>query len=382
MIKEFGLKIILTDDLMKNKDQVELSELIFSMNWEDPASDCKALAIKPGDSVMTITSGGCNTLEFLLYDPSVIYSVDINPAQSYLMELKIAGIQHLEFGDFSMLMGLQPSHNRKDIYGKLKTYLSAEAQVFWDKNPEIISKGILMSGRYEKFILLAGKIIRLLQGRNKVKNIFSDKNAEQQKEYFDKVFNTWQLKALFPLLFNKKRLAKKGLIADYFHFDDGSKSFAESFYNRAKNALRNIPVKNNYFLSLYLTGWYRNVNEVPEYLKESNFKMLKERAGRIQVITMDANDWLRKMEDGSMNAFSLSNICELKSDCDTTALFKEVARSAKIGAHCCFRNLMIPREIPKDLQDIIVKDELFSKRLLSEDRSFVYGKVASYVIHK
>jgi S-adenosylmethionine-diacylglycerol 3-amino-3-carboxypropyl transferase len=367
---------------MKNKNQVELSELIFSMNWEDPGSDCKALDIKQGDSVMTITSGGCNTLEFLLYDPAVIYSIDINPAQSFLMELKIVGIQHLEFGDFSMLMGLQPSQNRKEIYGKIRAHLSADAQVFWDKNPDIIVKGILMSGRYEKFILLAGKVIRLLQGRNNVKNIFADKRPEQQQEYFDKVFNTWQLKALFPLLFNKKRLAKKGLIADYFHFDDGSKSFAESFYNRAKNALRNIPVKNNYFLSLYLTGWYRNADEVPEYLKESNFQILKERAARIQVITMDANDWLRKMEDGSLDAFSLSNICELKSDSDTSALFEEVARSAKNGARCCFRNLMIPRDVPENLQNIIVKDAPLSKRLLAEDRSFVYGKVASYSIRK
>ena len=367
---------------MKNKNQVELSELIFSMNWEDPASDCKALDINEGDTVMTITSGGCNTLEFLLYNPAVIYSVDINPAQSFLMELKKVSIERLGYQEFIALMGLKTSLSRQDIYLKIKAHLTPEAQLFWDANSKIIGTGVLMSGRYEKFVRLASKVIRILQGRKRIKNLFLDKDADQQKEYFDKVFNTWQLRALFPILFNKKRLAKKGLSADYFHFDDGSKSFAENFYNRAKNALRNIPIKNNYFLSLYLTGGYRNLDEVPEYLKENNFTILKERVNRIQVITMDANDWLRKMDKDSINAFSLSNICELKSDEDTQVLFREVARTGKSGARCCFRNLMIPREAPQDLNAVIVKDDLMSKKLLAEDRSFVYGKVAAYVVQK
>ena len=72
---------------------------------------------------------------------------------------------------------------------------------------------------------------------------------------------------MFNILFNKRMLAKRGLVADYFHFDDGSKSFAESFYNRSKKAFRNLPVKGNYFLSLYLLGKYSNHNEVPVYLK-------------------------------------------------------------------------------------------------------------------
>ena len=42
-------------------------------------------------------------------------------------------------------------------------------------------------------------------------------------------------------------LARRGLVADYFHFDDGSKSFAESFYNRSKKAFRDIPVRGQLF---------------------------------------------------------------------------------------------------------------------------------------
>ena len=177
-------------------------------------------------------------------------------------------------------------------------------------------------------------------------------------------------------------LARKGLSADYFHFDDGSKSFAESFYNRAKNAMRNIPIQDNYFLALYLLGKYRNQVEIPEYLKETNFAVLKERVTRIQVITMDAKDWLRSATDDSVNCFSLSNICELKSESDTQLLFDEITRVGKNGGRVCFRNLMIPREVPEPLKNVVVKNIDLSKKLLADDRSFVYGKVAAYLIRK
>ncbi len=69
-------------------------------------------------------------------------------------------------------------------------------------------------------------------------------------------------------------------------------------------------------------------------------------------------------------------------DGDTHKLFSEVIRTAKPGAKIIFRNLMIPREVPADLQSVIVKDEALSKQLQFEDRSFVYGKVAAYNVQK
>ena len=78
----------------KDRDQIELYKLIFTLNWEDPESDLKALKINSGESMMTITSGACNTLSFLLADPQSIHAVDINSSQSYVLELKMAAINH------------------------------------------------------------------------------------------------------------------------------------------------------------------------------------------------------------------------------------------------------------------------------------------------
>ncbi len=368
--------------MKKEKDQVALYKLVFTQNWEDPQSDHAALKIKSGDAVQAITSGGCNVLGFLLFDPAIIYSVDINPAQSYVMELKIAAIRSMEFEEFIAFAGLADHPHRLGLYERARPLLSKEAAEFWDGKDKLLSEGFIMQGKYERFIKLAGKFIKLLQGKKRVMGLFDEKTQQEQEEYFDKVWNTKRFHYMFKILFNKRMLAKKGLVADYFHFDDGSKSFAESFYNRSRKAFRNIPIKDNYFLALYLLGKYRNNNEVPTYLKKENYAVMKSRLDRIKIITSEAQSWLDAMPEGSIDCFALSNICELMSEKDTLRLFEGVYRAARPGASVIFRNLMIPRDVPELLKGKIVKEDALSKQLYDSDRSFVYGKVAAYKIKK
>lgn len=366
----------------KEKDQVSISQLIFTQNWEDPESDHAALKIKQGDAVMAITSGGCNVLGFLLFDPSVIYSLDINPSQSYLLELKIAAIKVLEFDDFIAFAGLKQHEDRMLLYHQIKSNLSEEARSFWDQQDKILKEGFIMNGKYESFIKLAGKFLDFLQGKKRIIGLFQEKSQGEQEAYFDNVFNTRRFHVLFKILFNKRMLAKRGLVADYFHFDDGSKSFAESFYNRTRKALRDIPISGNYFLSLYFFGKYSNDKEVPAYLKREKFELIKSRVDRIKIITADAQSWLDSAPAESINCFALSNICELMSEKDTHRLFSDVYTTARKDSKVIFRNLMIPREVPEILRSSIVKDEALSKEIQFNDRSFVYGKVAAYNINK
>jgi len=366
----------------KVKEQVPLFNLVFTHNWEDPETDQAALKIKSGDAVFAITSGGCNVLGFLLFDPAIIYSVDINPAQSFLLELKIAAIMNLEFDDFVAFAGLKKHANRLALYERLKSSLTSEALTFWAAHHKILEEGFFMNGKYERFIKVAGKFISLLQGKKRLQALFADKTLTEQQHYFDTKWNTKRFYYLFKIIFNKRILAKRGLVADYFHFDDGSKSFAESFYNRSKKVFRDIPIKGNYFLALYLLGKYRNDYEIPVFLKKENFDIIKARVGRIKLFTDEAQRWLDTMSDESINCFALSNICELMSEKDTHRLFASVSRTATKNARIIFRNLMIPREVPTELRNTIVKDEVLSKDLQFQDRSFVYGKVAAYTIRK
>ena len=362
--------------------QVKLFKLIFTMNWEDPESDYQALKITPGDRMMTITSGGCNTLSFLLYDPEEVYTVDINPSQSFLLELKMAAIRKLEHEGFLAFLGLKNSTDRLLTYNKLKVGLSENAKLFWDQNKALIEKGFLINGRYESFVKLVGRIMLLIQGKARINGLFNDNNPEEQKEFYNKYWDSKRTRFMFDLFFNKYVLAKRGLKGDYFHFDDGSDSFSTSFFNRFSRALRDIPVKGNYFLHLYLKGRYRSLDELPDYLLESNFNTIKARLDRIRIVTADAKEWLSSMPDNSLNCLGLSNICELMDQEDTLRFFNEVYRTACPLARISFRNLMIPREVPEILRDRILLDKNLSKTIYENDRSFVYGKVAAYQIKK
>ncbi len=364
--------------MQKNKEQVALSRLVFTQNWEDPESDHMALKIQSGDSILAITSGGCNVLGFLLFDPQIIHSIDINQAQSYLLGLKIAAIKTLSFEEFIAFAGLTPTEDRLKIYEKLVPLLTSDARDFWDRNGKVLRSGFIMHGKFEGFIKLAATFLTLLQGKKRVLGLFGEKSKEEQEKYFDGVWNTRRFHLLFTVLFNKRMLARRGLVADYFHFDDGSKSFAESFYKRSRKAFRDIPITGNYFLSLYLLGKYRNHKEVPQYLQEENFEIIKSRIDRINIITAEAQNWLDGAPEESISCFALSNICELMSEKDTLRLFSAVKKTARPGARVIFRNLMIPREVPETLKDQIVKDENLSRFIYDNDRSFVYGKVAAY----
>lgn len=61
--------------------------------------------INPSDTVLTLTSGGCNALNLLLHGAGHVVSVDCNPAQSSLLELKRAALANLPYEDVWAMFG-------------------------------------------------------------------------------------------------------------------------------------------------------------------------------------------------------------------------------------------------------------------------------------
>lgn len=362
------------------QDQVQLSNLLFGSSWEDPASDQRALAIRPGDTLMTVTSGGCNTLTLLLEDPGKIYAVDINPSQSYLLELKRAAVRRLSYEDLRAFLGFAPSKNRIETFKAISGELTQNAQRYWTSNQEAVRKGVIHAGKYESFVRLFSGVVRAIQGRRRVEGLFSCSSVTEQQSYFDRKWNTPQWRLLFKVLVSKRILAKRGLTADYFKFDDGSASFSESIFKRSRRAICDIPVSSNYFLAQYLRGRYLSEDAVPAYLRRENLETVKQRLDRIEIVTAPAQQWMSERAPSSIDAFSLSNICELMSPNETARLFAEVARTASPGARICFRNLIIPRSVPDALASQIELQQTLSEDLLSRDRSFVYSRVQAYIV--
>jgi S-adenosylmethionine-diacylglycerol 3-amino-3-carboxypropyl transferase len=331
---------------------------------------------------MTITSGGCNTLGFLAYDPAVIHTVDINPSQAYQLELKMAAMKALKYQEFVRFLGLAPSPDRPETYSFLRNGLSPKAAHFWDAHQKLIRKGFLLRGGYDRFVNLVGRCVRLGFGDKRVDGLLDAKDLEEQRAFYDRFWDISRTRLLFHAFYNKRVLARMGLQADYFRFDDGASSFAESFRRKFRRVVYEVPVQGNYFLHIYLKGRYRSLREVPDYLREEHYETIRDRLGRIRILTGDAKTWLAVQPAGSIDCFAMSNICELMNQEDTTFTFEQVARTARKGARMSFRNLMIPRTVPTQLQPIIRRDADLSAQLLREDRSFVYSRVDALYLAK
>ena len=109
--------------------------LVYNTCWEDPAVDRQALALTPDDTMLVITSAGCNVLDYALTGVKRIHAVDANPRQTALLELKIAAIRRLDYDDFFQFFGNGHHPRAEALYNfALRRELSAFAQAWWDRH--------------------------------------------------------------------------------------------------------------------------------------------------------------------------------------------------------------------------------------------------------
>lgn len=115
-------------------DAIYSRALVYNTCWEDPAVDRLALNLGADDTLLVITSAGCNVLDYALTGPRRIHAVDANPRQNSLLELKLAGIRRLEFEDFFAAFGHGYHPRFREIYrDALRSQVSPPAREFWDR---------------------------------------------------------------------------------------------------------------------------------------------------------------------------------------------------------------------------------------------------------
>src|SRR6476620_11653963 len=68
---------------------------VYNQIWEDPRVDLEALQLDENSRVLTISSGGCNALNYLLAGPRSVTAVDLNRHHVYLLNLKLAALLYL-----------------------------------------------------------------------------------------------------------------------------------------------------------------------------------------------------------------------------------------------------------------------------------------------
>ena len=368
----------MNDTKTPGHDGVQLDELIFTLSWEDPALDVEALRVSSNARIATVASGGCNALTFLLLDPAFVYAFDYNLTQVWTLQLKAAAFRTLDHAAVLELFGVRESNRRRTLVETAVQELSPEARQYWLGREDLVQQGLLGLGRYERFVRAFRTLLRLIQGRRRIEALFDERDQQARVEFFENKWNSRAWRLLFKAFFNKAVLSRRGLSPEYFTFDDGSTSFADSFARRTRHALTELSVRDNPFLAQYTRGAYLDEEHLPDYLREENFDLLRSRLDRLVLEQNDVRSLVERFGPSAFDGICLSNVFELMSEAETQDILQKLASCLVPGGRMTLRNLMIPRAVEGELARQLVRDEPLSRALLFKDRSFVYRSFQVY----
>jgi len=354
-------------------------DILYANCWEDPASDREALRIGPDDVVFSITSGGCNVLTFLLDNPRKIIALDYNPRQNHLLELKMAAIRVLPYDRLLEFLGVRPTENRRDSYGLVRPWLSREAARFWDAKTDAIDRGVLNAGRYERYMRLLRKIVLVAPAKRAlVERFFATPDPAEREGLFRSRWNDAAWKFLTRVMLSRRM---NTLLFDraFFRYLDGDFSFGRHFAEKAEHALTSLPLASNYFMSYILRGGFAEPDALPHYLREGNVPIIRDRLGRIEIVSAACGAYFFTLPDNGISKFNFSNIFEWSSPQEFEALLRETLRVARDGAVVTYRNLLVFREHPASLDPNFTSRIVDSLKILSRDLSFIYD---NYVVEE
>lgn len=297
------------------------NNLVYNTCWEDPRLDRIALRIGSEDNVLVITSAGCNALDYALVGPNHVFAVDMNPRQNALLDLKIAAIRNLDYGDFFRMFGEGRLPGVKNHYAcQLRDELPTWSKLFWDKrikwfdNPKKSFYFRGTSGTVARFIkVYTDNVIRV---RPHLDALLNAETVDQQREIYDRHLREKFWSGLIKFTMNRDttmsmlgvpKAQRKQIETQY---PGGLVQFIQDCI---ESVMIKLPLKDNYFWRVYLNGSYTK-NCCPEYLKEENFELLKtDRIKRVSTHTNSVQGFLENYT-GKISRYVLLDHMDWLSD--------------------------------------------------------------------
>jgi len=368
--------------------------LVYAQIWEDPVVDMEALRIQPDSRIVTIASGGCNALSYLIADPQAIMAVDLNTAHLALNKLKIAAVRHLP--DYAHLRRfiVEADHpsNIETYRLLLAPHLDEITQRYWNGRDLVgrrriggFSRGIYKQGLLGNFIGLAHFVARLY--RIDPREILAAGTIEEQRRIFDEKFApVFERKLVRWLTDQPASLFGLGIPPAQYSALAGDGRMADVLRRRLEKLACHFPVNDNYFAWQAFSRKYGNgpQHPLPPYLQEDNFNKIRDRVHRLSVSHANFTDHLAAQPDASLDRYILLDAQDWMDDRQLTRLWSQILRTARPGARVLFRTAAEPSLLPGRVPDEILSRwdyaEEESRSLTVADRSSIYGGVHLYLL--
>lgn len=277
--------------------------LVFNQTWEDPAVDREALAISEADTVLSIASAGDNVLDLVLAGAKKIYAVDLNPAQVYLLRLKLEAAQCLDGAAFSHLFSLAPAPGARDLYhAHLRRRLDPAAQAFWDRRLGLLEQGLYRAGKFGRALMGLRLGLRLLCGRRRLEQFFECGGLDEQAAFFRRyILPRWWNPLARPFAAYGPVLLLFGAHPRQARRVQGQ-GFARALENGITRALTTLPARENYFWQQVFLGRYLCL---PPFLRPENYARLQAGAGRVELHHGRIEALLARLAPGSIDCANL-----------------------------------------------------------------------------
>jgi len=343
----------------------------YSQCWEDPHILREALSINENDYVLSVTSGGDNTLALVLDKPNTIVSIDSNSAQNYLLELKISAAKALSYDEYLEFLGVVESKKREILFKKIRPYLSSHVDEWWLHHKDLLNEGVVRCGKFERFTILFAKyILPLIHSRKLIIKMLSTNNIKEQQDIYHKQWDSKKWRFFFSLVVNRfilKRFARQRGMFSYAQ----SQTVAEVYRNRLGMNLNSVLTKDNFFLHYSLTGEYGD--NLPPYLQKEAYLYLREETKTTLLIETDnLLEYLKSTPKDTFSKFNFSDIFEALSVAENDRLWEEIIRTAKNGAVVVYWNNLVHRTYPTYLSLKIKTNKKQMSKLQAQDRVFFY----------
>lgn len=334
--------------------------------WEDADILCQALApVARGRRLLSIASAGGNALALLTLNPKEIVAVDLNKAQLACLELRIAAFRELSYTHLLAFMGVTESLTRLNDYQALRKHLSAWVQTFWDQRQDLVARGILHSGKLERFLRLYQWLLRtLVHSPVQISELLKPKNKKERLRFYHDTWNTLPWRLLNRLLFSRRVLGRLGRDPEFFRHAENDVSSGPE--RRLETALTQRSTHDNPYLCYQLTGNY-SAAALPMFLRPEHFKSIRSRISRVTLFFGAAED-----AGGKFSGFNLSNIFEYMAPDKHEQVYYALIKKAASGARLAYWNLHVKRSCPNSALAYVKPLNQLANKLHAIDKYWAY----------
>lgn len=389
-------KLTTRQGLLQRLFAVWFDAFVYNQIWEDPRVDVQALRLDQSSRILTISSGGCNALNYLLESPAAVTAVDLNRHHIFVLNLKLAALKHLpSYEAFFEFFGCgRGKYTGANYLRHIAPNLDKETRSFWESNTVA---GSLLYGDRISFFSNAGLYdhsrngyflrffhrVAKLSGCSPEKVLYA-RSRDEQRSLYEQHIEPFFKSPLIGLA-GRSPITMFGLGIPPQQYeeleaslDDGA-TVIDLYRERVRKLACDFPIDENYFAWQAFARRYDVVDRkaVPDYLKQENYDRLKANAQRLNTIVGSATAVIRNGERGQFNRFVLLDAQDWMEADQLTDLWSAVAERAEPRSRIIFRTAgtssPVEKCLPPTLRAAFRYDADLSKALFAQDRSSIYG---------